>query len=779
MNKPKTLILALVITVLALGQGGLSGWAQTPPPGQEPWGDIAALRESRHAVRVDERSGKVRFIGLEDTVVMQRAQQAGMRGEGSERPEDAAARHLERYGRLFGLREPAQEMRLLRIASNERGSYARYQQYAGALPVLNGELIVQVAQDGTLLSLNGKVSDYDPAGQPVRLTREQAEERATAEAAAQYGQVQAELRVSDSLLVVYDPHLLDSRDGSPARVVWQMEVFAPGDPTWNEWMAVDAKTGRILLHFNQVPSGLSREVYDWNNGTTKPALPTLVEGGAASSVTDVNLAYAYAGDTYNFYFTQHGRDSIDNQGMAIVSNVRFCSSSYPCPYTNAYWDDRYKKMFYGEGMVSDDVVAHELTHGVTTYSSNLLYYLQSGALNEAFSDAWGEFVDLTNGKGNDDPSVRWLMGEDLPASIGIIRDMADPLAFGDPDRMTSPAFKCSENYDNGGVHSNSGVLNKAVTLLADGGTFNGQTVGNLGIEKTAAILYEVQVNLLPSGGEYSDLYNLLPQACLSLVGKKGITTQDCGEVRKAVTATEMNLEPTFCPSPVIPVSCANGTQPKTLYSTGFETVPPPAWAVTPALTQFATQRWALTRDYVAEGKWGLVGLDGMENPTSDNVLDSAYQMTVPVSLASGFAKQQTFFQFSHSFWFDFAPAAANTDGGVVEYSLDGITWNPTSTLPVVNGPRETMPAGSTNPLAGRPVFTQNSKGWLDTRYDLTALNASQIALRFRLGLDASSPYAYPVWVWAVDNVRLYACEQTAPPPPPPPAARIFLPSVRR
>src|SRR3990172_13390344 len=151
-------------------------------------------------------------------------------------------------------------------------------------------------------------------------------------------------------------------------------------------------------------------------------------------------------------------------------------------------------MVYGDGSLktepqstwigfpmADDVVGHELTHGVTQYESNLFYYYQSGAINESFSDLWGEFIDLTNLTGSDGPSDRWLMGEDV-TNYGAIRDMENPPAFGDPDRMLSANYYKGAG-DRGGVHINSGVNNKAVFLMTDGGTFNGYTVGALGIDK--------------------------------------------------------------------------------------------------------------------------------------------------------------------------------------------------------------------------------------------------------------------------------------------------------
>ena len=173
-------------------------------------------------------------------------------------------------------------------------------------------------------------------------------------------------------------------------------------------------------------------------------------------------------------------------------------------------------MVYGDGFANaDDVVGHELTHGITEYTSNLLYLNQSGAINESLSDVFGELLDLTNGTGNDGPSVRWDVGEDLPV-IGAIRDMADPGRFGDPDRRGSPNYYNGAD-DSGGVHTNSGVNNKAAALLVDGGTFNGQTITALGITKTARIYYETETTLLGSGSGYTDLGTFLPRACTNLI----------------------------------------------------------------------------------------------------------------------------------------------------------------------------------------------------------------------------------------------------------------------
>ena len=139
---------------------------------------------------------------------------------------------------------------------------------------------------------------------------------------------------------------------------------------------------------------------------------------------------------------------------------------------------------------ADDVVGHELTHAVTQRSSGLYYYYQSGAINESLSDVWGEFIDLTNGAGDDSSSERWRMGEDWD-ELGVIRNMAHPAEFGDPDRMTAPQYWTS-SLDNGGVHSNSGVNNRATALIVDGGAFNGHTVAGIGLNKASALYYRAQ-----------------------------------------------------------------------------------------------------------------------------------------------------------------------------------------------------------------------------------------------------------------------------------------------
>ncbi len=292
--------------------------------------------------------------------------------------------------------------------------------------------------------------------------------------------------------------------------------------------------------------------YNANNTSALPGTLLCDQTKQPCTINNANLhadaAHTYAIGTYSFYATQFNRDSIDNNGMVITSTVHYCDYDLyyghdVCPYDNASWNG--SQMVYGDARgypLADDVVAHELTHGVTQYESDLFYYYQSGAINESLSDVFGEYYDQTNGQGNDSENVKWLIGEDVSGS-GVERSMSNPPQYGDPDKMTSPNYYTGGD-DNGGIHWNSGVNNKAVYLMVDGtatdGPFNGKTVTALGWDKTAAIYYEANTDLLTSGADYTDLYHALQQACTNLVGQKGITIADCAQVKNALDAVEMN-----------------------------------------------------------------------------------------------------------------------------------------------------------------------------------------------------------------------------------------------
>ncbi|MBC8074853.1 MAG: M4 family metallopeptidase, partial [Chloroflexales bacterium] len=539
-----------------------------------------------------------------------------------------------------------------------------------------------------------------------------------------------------------------------------------GDPV-RELVLANAQSGAIALHFNQAAAGKQRLICDAKNQVDSDNNPNTncddagervrSEGQAASGNADIDLAYDYSGITYDFFQSRFGRDSIDGKGTPLISLVRYCTPTATCPYQNAFWNGR--QMTYGAGFASaDDVVAHELTHAVTQFSSNLFYYYQSGAINEALSDVFGEIIDLTDNRGNDAAGVRWQLGEDLPAEIGVIRDMRDPTLFGDPDRTGSSLYK-GDALDNGGVHSNSGVANKAAFLMADGGSFNGQTISALGLEKTAQIFYRVNNALLTSGGDYQDLGDALGAACQSLVGSNGIVAANCAEVSKVVLATQMGATPTNAAVPADAPICASGQTRSDVFYDDMENPQSGRWASTLLAGPLAAWYYGSSTPigpqiYATSGKNNLWGANIGGSPSQPAAPgDYALALTLPVAVPAN-----AFLHFRHAYGFD-SDEDGTYDGGVLEYSLNGVAWADAGPLFSENGYSGTIAAQGGNPLGGRSGFVGASKGYYASRLNLGTLAGKSVLFRFRIGTD-------PLFTgdgWFIDDLRVYTCGGVAGP----------------
>ena len=506
-------ILVGVVALLPVGGGGAVA-APRPPTSLVQRLDNQTGRRAR-IVRA-ATPGRVRFVASDATQPL--AHTPGVPHENAARTSPSS------YGRLFGITDEATQLR--RIGTTRVSRAVHFQQVVGGVPVMAGELAVDVDAQGNVLSANGETLPDDPPSTTPSVTAASASRAAVEQAAKAHGVATVGLQASSPKLEIYDNRLLGGPGLDRPLLVWHTDVPGPPSVRFDELVLVDARTGGIALHFDQLAHAKTRRVCDRNNVVNpEPACRAPFarqEGQAATGHADVDRAYDYAGATYDFYFNHFGRDSINGNGLLLSNAVRFCPDAQHCPYRNAFWDGA--EMVFGAGFTADDVVGHELPHGVTESESHLFYYFQSGAINESLSDVFGELIDLTDGLGNDNANVRWLMGEDVPG--GAIRNMKNPPQFGQPDKMRSANYSGS-NADNGGVHQNSGVNNKAAAaLLVDGGVFNGRTVTGLGIRKVARIYYKLQTDLLTSGSDYEDLFNLLPQACRASVGVDGIEATD-------------------------------------------------------------------------------------------------------------------------------------------------------------------------------------------------------------------------------------------------------------
>ena len=235
-----------------------------------------------------------------------------------------------------------------------------------------------------------------------------------------------------------------------------------------------------------------RLIYDAAGDDELPGRLVRREGERPSEDPAVNEAYDACGATYDFFHEQFGRNSLDDAGMSLISSVHVgdWTSGGEQPLNNAYWNG--SQMAYGDGdgqvfgrfTQAVDVVAHELTHGVQAFTSNLVYRGESGALNEHFADVFGVLVrqwQAQRGGSERGPALAcersWLIGAELlvPAPTRrAVRDMRHPgTAFvNDPFLGTDPQpGHMRDRYrgraDRGGVHINSGIPNRAFVYVAE------------------------------------------------------------------------------------------------------------------------------------------------------------------------------------------------------------------------------------------------------------------------------------------------------------------------
>ncbi len=422
-----------------------------------------------------------------------------------------------------------------RVKSINARTFVRLNQTYNGVPVFGAQVIVQLMPGGTVTTVLSDIMRDAPrvySGEvSLTPTLNIAEGKLAATADMESVHPGHVFETNEPALNLYVPYVIGAVGQARLVYIVEVESVGPGMPI-AERLLIDAHNGSAVLRIPMIYSAKFRTIFDAENAIgADPGILKRSEGQGPANITDVDNAYDFYGDTYDFYQAQHGRDSIDDNGATMDATVRLCPDSFNCPYLNAFWDGT--RMYFGDGFTVDDVVGHELTHGVTQNESNLIYSYESGALNESFSDVWGEFIDQTNGKGDDSPGVKWLMGEDVPV-FGALRDMKNPPAFSDPDTYLGPFWKFS-SFDNGGVHSNSGVSNKVCYLLTDGDTFNGYTVDGMGIATVADLYYECQTNLLGQSSNYPDFGNQMVTAAQNL----GLSQDEIGNVTSALIATKI------------------------------------------------------------------------------------------------------------------------------------------------------------------------------------------------------------------------------------------------
>jgi Zn-dependent metalloprotease len=342
-------------------------------------------------------------------------------------PEARALAFLTNHGAVVGINDQERqalsegavpvagsELRIVDAKTDEFGfSHVRMDQYYQGLRVFGAQLAVHMNGAG-ITAVNGDyVPDIAVKTVPV-LSKTAASEVALA--VARKKAEGAELTVAKVDISIYAHGLLE---GTPVvnHLAYSVDVAGAkiAEQIW-----VDAMTGAVL---NQVPldrSALHRIIYSPQYDPMNPNLfIQREEGQPPSPLPFVNNLYEFAGQTYNFYASAFGRDSYDGAGHTMNSVYLL---NQQCP--NAYWNGTSTN--YCPIFDADDVVSHEWSHAYTEYTHGLIYAYQSGALNESYSDIFGESVDLLNnsdgqgGSNNAKPypdGQRWLVGEDLGAEV--------------------------------------------------------------------------------------------------------------------------------------------------------------------------------------------------------------------------------------------------------------------------------------------------------------------------------------------------------------------------
>lgn len=272
-------------------------------------------------------------------------------------------------------------------------------------------------------------------------------------------------------------------------------------------ISTELQTGSYRLR--ETGRGLGIQTFNLKKGTSYNRAVDFTDADNNWNNVNINLdqyatdAHWGAEKTYDFYKQNFNRNSIDNAGFAIKSYVHYSKN-----YFNAFWDG--SRMTYGDGNSTDnfkpltaiDVCGHEITHGLTSFTANLTYSNESGALNEGFSDVFGTSIEWF---GRPVAAQHdWLIGGDFY----VIRSMSNPNAFSDPDTYKGTYWYFGTS-DNGGVHTNSGVLNFWYYLLttgAGGTNDNGfvYNVSGIGINKAQAIAYRTLTTYLVPSSNYAN-----------------------------------------------------------------------------------------------------------------------------------------------------------------------------------------------------------------------------------------------------------------------------------
>ncbi len=495
-----------------------------------------------------------------------------LRGTQKSKAEAVALQFLSNNADLIKLNNPELELKQLEMDTDPDGkTHFRYQQVYKNIPVWGSEIRLHLGSDLGIYLFNGR---YQPTPSVNTTTPKLTSQEAINIAMKELGVTW--LKEVNSELVIY------STPANEKVLSYKIDTLPDIQSRWI--LFIDAANGKLIhkiknIHQNVVAAqgvdsnSQNQEFNAWSeNGLfymidptmplddpvhnplyeSKPTGDTYIfdaRNGDGSSLyfsTSNSVdsdwdpvavsAMSNTKKVYDYYLNTHSLNSMDGNYKNLLVVIHLGNN-----YSNAFWNGSF--MVYGDGDEQTftqlakclDVASHEMTHGVIEATANLQYENQSGALNESFADIFAAMVD------RDD----WLIGEDcVIATPGYLRNMASPSEglSAQPDKMSDYVnLPNTPDTDNGGVHINSGIPNRAAYLIAEGLTNEGSGV-SIGKEKMELIFYRALTTYLTSSSQFIDARRATIQAAEDIYGASSTEVAAVENGWNAVEVTEADSE---------------------------------------------------------------------------------------------------------------------------------------------------------------------------------------------------------------------------------------------
>lgn len=322
------------------------------------------------------------------------------RAVGDEAKKSRTTQFLNNYSTLFGITSVSTELGDARVARDAQGgTHITLKQFHRGVPVFGGELKSHFDAAGELTVVNGSFIPQITVDPTPSRSAEQASATALAAVKAELGRSAGALSTKATLMV-YREGLAKGVPGA-SHLAWQVEVGNKADV--REFIYVSAHTGKVIDRITGIHDAMNRRAFNGLNqtapGPNYPNSPFWVEGNPFPTGTvEADNMIAASAEIYDLFKFAFGRDSYDANGARMDS---IFNRGNACP--NASWGGQF--ISFCPGTTTDDVTAHEWGHAYTEYTHGLIYQWQPGALNESYSDIWGETVDRINGRGGDTPDA--------------------------------------------------------------------------------------------------------------------------------------------------------------------------------------------------------------------------------------------------------------------------------------------------------------------------------------------------------------------------------------